>query len=72
MRLGKTARGAIEARVKQALSGQCEVIVPAPAHVAGRMFEAVDPHIQEFGGQPDPRRRRWTLPNGSVIRLASA
>lgn len=70
MRLSNGALMAIEHTVRRALSGECRVYVAAPTKKdARRMFMGVSPHIERFGGDPDPRRLMWQMPNGSCILI---
>lgn len=70
MRLGSEALAFVEETVRKALAGECYVRVYAPSrHLARRMFHGVSPHIEKFGGSPDPQRLWWRLPNGSCILI---
>jgi len=70
MRLSNGALQAIEYTVRRALSGECRVYVAAPTRKdAARMFWGVTHHIERFGGDPDPRRLMWQMPNGSCIQI---
>ena len=72
MRLGKAALGCVEEQVSKAWAGECVVEVPAPSlSLARKVFAAVSPHIEQRGGRPDVRRMKWSLSNGSEIRIVT-
>lgn len=72
MRLGTKAKEALAATVTKALESQCVVTVPARnPRLAHRIFQSVDPHLREFGAKPRVDVLSWSLPNGSLIRIAA-
>lgn len=46
------------------------VVVPAPsALLARRMFDALSPHLTEYGARPDHKALAASFSNGSVIKV---
>ncbi len=58
---------------KRALSGECDISIPAPnRHLAYRIYQAASPHMEERGARERKDSLSWEFHNGSRVRIAVA
>lgn len=70
MRLSKTAKRALNDAVRTALRVRCVVRVNAPSvRRAYEIFEAIEPHLVEFGAKPHQSMLLFEFRNDSQIRI---